>query len=95
MRSNTKACQYKSITQCNLSQQDLVLECLEGLRFFYTQLGLHQARAPGEDGIVYIHACLSDIMKLQIIAHQLRSPKCCSCSQGPGVTFAGTATTAL
>ena len=81
MRSNTKACQY-----CNLSQQDLELECLEGL---------HQARAPGEDGIVYIHACLSDIMKLQIIAHQLRSPKCCSCSQGPGVTFAGTATTAL
>ena len=33
--------------------------------------------------------------ELQIIAHQLRSPKCCSCSQGPGVTFAGTATTAL
>ena len=36
--------------------------------------------ASGEDGIVYIHACLSDIMKLQIIAHQLRSPKCCSCT---------------
>ena len=71
--------------------------CLNAEKVFgsSTLLGFHQARAPGEDGIVYIHACLSDIMKLQIIAHQLRSPKCCSCSQGPGVTFAGTATIAL
>ena len=46
MRSNTKACQYKSITQCNLSQQDLVLECLEGLRFFYTA-GSSSGQGPG------------------------------------------------
>ena len=46
MRSNTKTCQYKSITQCNLSQQDLVLECLEGLRFFYTA-GSSSGQGPG------------------------------------------------
>ena len=46
MRSNTKACQYESITQCNLSQQVLVLECLEGLRFFYTA-GSSSGQGPG------------------------------------------------
>ena len=46
MRSNTKACQYKSITQFNLSQQDLVLECLEGLRFFYIA-GSSSGQGPG------------------------------------------------